>query len=124
MQEASVSLAGTAPRDLRSPVLAAMAVAGLVPQAGWAAEQIGENPSGAVRQGAWPGGVDGGTARRQSVSATHRSSPGEDCLRRPRRYIGYLVLHGHCLDHEDEGMMQNVRIALPDGMGGIAASHH
>jgi L-ascorbate oxidase len=30
-----------------------------------------------------------------------------------RRYIGDFVLHCHILDHEDQGMMQNVRIALP-----------
>jgi len=41
-----------------------------------------------------------------------------------RRYIGDFVLHCHILDHEDRGMMQNVRIALPDGKGGIAAAHH
>ncbi|WP_319944158.1 multicopper oxidase family protein [Mesorhizobium sp. AR10] len=43
---------------------------------------------------------------------------------RYQRYIGDFVLHCHILDHEDQGMMQNVRIALPDGHGGIAASHH
>jgi L-ascorbate oxidase len=32
---------------------------------------------------------------------------------RYRRYIGDFVLHCHILDHEDQGMMQNVRIALP-----------
>lgn len=37
---------------------------------------------------------------------------------RYQRYIGDFVLHCHILDHEDEGMMQNVRIALPDGLGG------
>ncbi len=40
-----------------------------------------------------------------------------------RRYIGDFVLHCHILDHEDRGMMQNVRIALPDGKGGIVATH-
>ncbi len=34
------------------------------------------------------------------------------------RYIGDFVLHCHILDHEDQGMMQNVRIVLPDGAGG------
>ena len=43
---------------------------------------------------------------------------------RYRRYIGDFVLHCHILDHEDQGMMQNVRIALPDGQGGIAGGHH
>jgi L-ascorbate oxidase len=32
---------------------------------------------------------------------------------RYRRYIGDFVLHCHILEHEDQGMMQNVRIALP-----------
>ncbi len=36
---------------------------------------------------------------------------------RYRRYIGDFVLHCHILTHEDQGMMQNVRIALP-GAGG------
>lgn len=39
------------------------------------------------------------------------------------RYIGDFVLHCHILDHEDQGMMQNVRIALPDGAGGAASAH-
>ncbi|MEY9632187.1 L-ascorbate oxidase [Bradyrhizobium japonicum] len=43
---------------------------------------------------------------------------------RYRRYIGDFVLHCHILDHEDQGMMQNVRIGIPDGTGGIAAAHH
>jgi hypothetical protein len=30
---------------------------------------------------------------------------------RYERYIGDFVLHCHILDHEDGGMMQNVRIA-------------
>jgi len=37
---------------------------------------------------------------------------------RYQRFIGDFVLHCHILDHEDQGMMQNVRITLPDGMGG------
>jgi len=41
-----------------------------------------------------------------------------------KRYIGDFVLHCHILDHEDQGMMQLVRIALPDGAGGIAHAHH
>jgi len=40
---------------------------------------------------------------------------------RYERYIGNFVLHCHILDHEDQGMMQNVRIALPDGRGGFDA---
>jgi FtsP/CotA-like multicopper oxidase with cupredoxin domain len=43
---------------------------------------------------------------------------------RYQRYIGEYVLHCHILDHEDQGMMQNVRIALPDGAGGLMAVHH
>jgi len=40
------------------------------------------------------------------------------------RYLGEFVLHCHILDHEDQGMMQNVAIVLPDGRGGISAPHH
>jgi L-ascorbate oxidase len=43
---------------------------------------------------------------------------------RYQRYIGDFVLHCHILDHEDQGMMQNVRIGIPDGSGGIAAASH
>ncbi len=43
---------------------------------------------------------------------------------RYERYIGDFVLHCHILDHEDQGMMQNIRIALPDGQGGTAHGHH
>lgn len=41
-----------------------------------------------------------------------------------QRYLGEFVLHCHILDHEDQGMMQNISIALPDGRGGTAAAHH
>ncbi|PSJ42981.1 multicopper oxidase family protein [Allosphingosinicella deserti] len=34
---------------------------------------------------------------------------------RYQRYIGEFVLHCHILDHEDQGMMQNVAIVLPAG---------
>ena len=34
---------------------------------------------------------------------------------RYQRYIGEFVLHCHILDHEDQGMMQNVAITLPGG---------
>ncbi len=37
---------------------------------------------------------------------------------RYERYIGTYVLHCHILDHEDQGMMQNICIELPDGGGG------
>jgi len=43
---------------------------------------------------------------------------------RYQRYIGEYVLHCHILDHEDQGMMQNVEIQIPDGTGGLAGSHH
>ena len=43
---------------------------------------------------------------------------------RYERYIGDFVLHCHILDHEDQGMMQNIRIAIPDGSGGVANGHH
>ena len=56
---------------------------------------------------------------------------------RYQRYIGEYVLHCHILDHEDQGMMQNVCIELSDGGGGAncaklhgdasgpsAAAHH
>jgi len=42
---------------------------------------------------------------------------------RYERYIGDYVLHCHILDHEDQGMMQNVRISLPDGAGGVSSMH-
>lgn len=35
---------------------------------------------------------------------------------RYQRYIGQYVLHCHILDHEDQGMMQNVNIGLPTGV--------
>jgi hypothetical protein len=34
------------------------------------------------------------------------------------------VLHCHILDHEDQGMMQNIRIGISDGSGGVAAMGH
>lgn len=43
---------------------------------------------------------------------------------RYERYIGDFVLHCHILDHEDQGMMQSVRVVLPDGAGGTAQGHH
>nr|WP_067296120.1 multicopper oxidase domain-containing protein [Marinobacterium profundum] len=43
---------------------------------------------------------------------------------RYERYIGEFVLHCHILDHEDEGMMQNVIVALPDGKGGVSEMGH
>ena len=43
---------------------------------------------------------------------------------RYQRYIGEYVLHCHILDHEDQGMMQNVRVLLPDGQGGAVGNGH
>lgn len=43
---------------------------------------------------------------------------------RYERYIGEYVLHCHILDHEDQGMMQNVRVLLPDGQGGAMVGGH
>lgn len=42
---------------------------------------------------------------------------------RYRRYIGDYVLHCHILDHEDQGMMQIVRVGLPGGDGGAGPAH-
>jgi L-ascorbate oxidase len=42
---------------------------------------------------------------------------------RYERYIGEYVLHCHILDHEDQGMMANVKIGIPDGAGGTAEAH-
>lgn len=43
---------------------------------------------------------------------------------RYERYIGEYVLHCHILDHEDSGMMQNIRMVLPDGEGHGIMGHH
>ena len=43
---------------------------------------------------------------------------------RYQRYIGDYVLHCHILDHEDQGMMQIIRVALPNGVGGTSQGHH
>ncbi|WP_051340797.1 multicopper oxidase family protein [Azospirillum halopraeferens] len=43
---------------------------------------------------------------------------------RYERYIGDFVLHCHILDHEDQGMMQIVRVALPASGGGVASAGH
>lgn len=43
---------------------------------------------------------------------------------RYQRYIGDYVLHCHILDHEDQGMMQHIRVSLPDGSGGTSSDHH
>lgn len=41
---------------------------------------------------------------------------------RYERYIGEYVLHCHILDHEDQGMMQNVAVVLPDQVGDTTQS--
>ncbi|GLS35132.1 L-ascorbate oxidase [Mesorhizobium tianshanense] len=41
---------------------------------------------------------------------------------RYERYIGEYVLHCHILDHEDQGMMQNVAVVLPDQVGNTTQS--
>jgi len=43
---------------------------------------------------------------------------------RYERYIGEFVLHCHILDHEDQGMMQNVAVVLPDGSVGTGGAAH
>ncbi|MFV3130476.1 multicopper oxidase family protein [Niveispirillum sp. KHB5.9] len=44
---------------------------------------------------------------------------------RYNRYIGEFVLHCHILDHEDQGMMQNVQIVLPGADGKpMPEGHH
>ena len=43
---------------------------------------------------------------------------------RYQRYIGEFVLHCHILDHEDQGMMQNVSVVLSDGTGGLSPMGH
>jgi FtsP/CotA-like multicopper oxidase with cupredoxin domain len=43
---------------------------------------------------------------------------------RYERYIGDFVLHCHILDHEDKGMMQNVRIAPAVGGKILESAHH
>lgn len=42
---------------------------------------------------------------------------------RYQRYVGEYVLHCHILDHEDQGMMQNVLVGIPDGQGGTSGMH-
>lgn len=42
---------------------------------------------------------------------------------RYQRYIGDYILHCHILDHEDHGMIQIVRVALPEGTDGISQDH-
>ncbi|MDJ0630245.1 MAG: multicopper oxidase family protein [Rhodobacter sp.] len=69
------------------------------------AEQIGNSPYAGL-QGTWKDTI----FVAQDHVITVRS--------RYERYIGDFVLHCHILDHEDLGMMQNVRIVLPGAGGG------
>ncbi|MEM9265752.1 MAG: multicopper oxidase family protein [Cyanobacteria bacterium P01_F01_bin.13] len=43
---------------------------------------------------------------------------------RYERYIGEFVQHCHILDHEDQGMMQNISVVLPSGVDGSTVSYH
>lgn len=43
---------------------------------------------------------------------------------RYQRYIGDFVMHCHILEHEDQGMMQNVRVVPNNGKGAAAANAH
>jgi FtsP/CotA-like multicopper oxidase with cupredoxin domain len=62
------------------------------------------------------GGVDEWTGQAGPYTVVVRT--------RYQRYIGAFVLHCHILDHEDQGMMQNIRVVLPDGKGGVGHGHH
>ncbi|MGZ8354467.1 MAG: multicopper oxidase family protein [Allosphingosinicella sp.] len=72
-----------------------------------------------------PGSFDGGDPQYVGLKGMWKDTlwikPNYTVTIRTRyeRYIGDFVLHCHILDHEDEGMMQNVAIVLP---GGTAAS--
>jgi L-ascorbate oxidase len=72
-----------------------------------------------------PGSFDGGDPQYVGLKGVWKDTmwvkPGYTVTVRTRyeRYIGEFVLHCHILDHEDQGMMQNVAIVLP---GGSAAS--
>jgi L-ascorbate oxidase len=43
---------------------------------------------------------------------------------RYERYIGEYVMHCHILEHEDQGMMQNVKVVPPNGTGGPSTGAH
>ncbi|XDF37602.1 multicopper oxidase domain-containing protein [Paracidovorax avenae] len=61
---------------------------------------------------------------KNSATETHPKGKYTVIVRtRYQRYIGDYVLHCHILDHEDQGMMQLVRVALPDGAGGTSTGH-
>ncbi|MEL0580163.1 multicopper oxidase family protein [Pectobacterium punjabense] len=64
--------------------------------------------------------IDGALESTDAPKGTYKIS----IRTRYERYIGEFVLHCHILDHEDQGMMQNVVIGLSDGGGGMAQGHH
>lgn len=78
----------------------------------------GSDPQYAGRKAAWKDTLfvkNAGGGKKYTVTIRTRY----------QRYIGEFVLHCHILDHEDQGMMQNVQISLPDGAGGaMAMGHH
>jgi len=78
-----------------------------------AGEPVGENdPNYAGMVGTWKDTI----FVRQNVKVRVST--------RYKRYIGDFVLHCHILDHEDQGMMQNVRITYPDEKGGAMPFSH
>ena len=68
-----------------------------------------------------PGFVDQGDPQYRDLRGAWKDTlwikPGYTATVRTRyeNYIGEFVLHCHILDHEDQGMMQNVAIVLPGG---------
>jgi FtsP/CotA-like multicopper oxidase with cupredoxin domain len=68
-----------------------------------------------------PGSFDGGDPQYVGLKGMWKDTlwikPNYTVTVRTRyeRYIGDFVLHCHILDHEDQGMMQNVAITLPGG---------
>ncbi|MEA3054567.1 MAG: hypothetical protein QOG72_3470 [Sphingomonadales bacterium] len=68
-----------------------------------------------------PGFVDNGDPQYRDLRGAWKDTlwikPGYTATVRTRyeNYIGEFVLHCHILDHEDQGMMQNVAIVLPGG---------
>ncbi|MFL6845249.1 MAG: multicopper oxidase family protein [Allosphingosinicella sp.] len=68
-----------------------------------------------------PGVVDQGDPQYRDLRGVWKDTlwvkPGYTATVRTRyeNYIGEFVLHCHILDHEDQGMMQNVAIVLPGG---------
>jgi FtsP/CotA-like multicopper oxidase with cupredoxin domain len=68
-----------------------------------------------------PGVLDNGDPQYRDLRGAWKDTlwikPGYTATVRTRyeNYIGEFVLHCHILDHEDQGMMQNVAIVLPGG---------